>query len=49
MSEMFGAMGIARLKAGLDAKEFSAAEVAQGALARIAEADQQVHSFLEVT
>ena len=49
MSEMFGAMGIARLKAGLAAKEFSAAEVAQGALARIAEADQQVHSFLEVT
>ena len=42
-------MGIARLKAGLAAKEFSAAEVAQGALARIAEADQQVHSFLEVT
>jgi len=33
----------------LAAKEFSAAEVAQGALARIAEADQQVHSFLEVT
>ena len=49
MSEMFGAMGIARLKAGLAAKEFSAAEVAQGTLARIAEADQQVHSFLEVT
>lgn len=49
MSEVFGAMGIAQVRAGLAAKEFSAAEVARGTLERIAQADQEVHSFLEVT
>ena len=45
----FGAMSAAQIQAGLKAKEFSAAEVARGALDRIAVADEPVHSFLEVT
>lgn len=49
MSEAFGSMGIAQLKAGLATKEFSAKEVAEGTFSFIDEADEQVHAFLETT
>ncbi len=49
MTTPFGCMGIAQIRAGLAAKEFSAAEVAKGTFARIAAVDETVHSFLETT
>ena len=42
-------MGIAQIREGLAAKQFSAQEVAQASLDHIAKADGQVHAFLEVT
>ncbi len=47
--QAFGAMSAVRIQKGLKAKDFSAAEVARGALDGIAAADGQVHSFLQVT
>lgn len=46
---IFGEMSIAEIQAGLAAKEFSAKEMAEGSLARIAAADASVHAFLETT
>lgn len=48
-NDVFGAMSAARISQGLAAKEFSAVEVAKGALARVEQADQKVHAFLETT
>lgn len=45
----FAEMSVAQLQAGLRAGDFSAREVAEGALARVRLADPQVHAFLEVT
>ncbi len=42
-------MSIRQLQAGLAAKEFSAREVAQSALERIAACDGQIHAYLETT
>ncbi len=47
--QAFGAMSAVQIQEGLKAKDFSAAEVARGALDGIAAADGQVHSFLQVT
>lgn len=47
-SEFFQ-MGAAQLQAGLATKEFSAREVAESSLARVAALDGQVHAFLETT
>ena len=49
MTETFGSLGISAIRSGLAAKEFSAREVAEGTLARIAAADAQIHAFLETT
>ena len=43
----FAMMDVASIQAGLRAKEFTAREVAEDALARVAVADAQVHAFLE--
>lgn len=45
----FAMMDAAAIQAGLAAGEFSARELAQNALERIAEKDAKVHAFLEVT
>lgn len=45
----FATMGVRELQTGLRAKDFSAREVAQAALDRIAARDGEVHAFLEVT
>ena len=45
----FGAMSVREVREGLAAKEFSAREVAEDALARIKAVDPQIHAFLEVT
>ncbi len=42
-------MGVRQIREGLAAKEFSAREVAEAALGRIASCDADVHAFLEVT
>lgn len=42
-------MGIRQIQAGLANKEFSARELAEASLARIAAVDADVHAFLEVT
>lgn len=42
-------MGIAEIQRGLKAKEFSAREVAQTSLQRIADADKSVHAYVETT
>ena len=39
----------AQIREGLASKQFTACEVAQASLDRIAQADSQVHAFLEVT
>ena len=50
MADMqFATMGIAEIQAGLVAREFSAREVAEQSLQRIAALDGEVHAFLEVT
>ena len=46
---LFGQMGVKEIHDGLVAKEFSAQEVARGALDRVAAADGEVHAFLETT
>ena len=45
----FATMGVRQIQTGLANKEFSAREVAQASLARIATVDADVHAFLEVT
>lgn len=45
----FTEMGIAEIQHGLKAKEYSAREVAQASLDRIATADKDVHAYLETT
>ena len=45
----FATKGVREIQAGLAAKEFSAREVAEDALARIAAVDPEIHAFLEVT
>ena len=45
----FATMGIREIQAGLAAKEFTAREVAQQSLERIAARDGEVHAFLETT
>lgn len=49
MAQAFAELSIAQIQAGLTAKEFSAKEVAESSLARIATADKAVHAFLETT
>lgn len=45
----FSEMGILDIRAGLAKKEFSASEIAQASIARIASADTKIHAFLETT
>jgi aspartyl-tRNA(Asn)/glutamyl-tRNA(Gln) amidotransferase subunit A len=45
----FCEMGVAEIQRGLKAKEYSAHEVAQASLQRIADADKDVHAYLETT
>ena len=45
----FATMGVRELQAGLQAKEFSAREIAQQSLERVQKLDEDVHAFLEVT
>ncbi len=45
----FSDMGVASIRSGLAAGEFSAREVAEAAIARIDAADAAVHAFLETT
>ncbi len=49
MAKSFAELSVAEIQAGLSAKEFSAKEVAQSSLSRIASADKAVHAFLETT
>ena len=49
MAQAFAELSVAQIQAGLTAKEFSAKEVAERSLARIASADKAVHAFLETT
>ncbi len=42
-------LSVKEIQAGLASKEFSAQEVAQESLARIASVDKKIHAFLEVT
>lgn len=49
MTQAFAELSVAQIQAGLTAKEFSAKEVAESSLARIASADKAVHAFLETT
>lgn len=49
MAQAFAELSVAQIQAGLTAKEFSAKEVAESSLARIASADKAVHAFLETT
>ena len=49
MAQAFAELSVAQIQAGLAAKEFSAKEVAESSLARIASADKAVHAFLETT
>lgn len=49
MAQAFAELSAAQIQAGLTAKEFSAKEVAESSLARIASADKAVHAFLETT
>ena len=49
MAQSFAELSVSEIKAGLAAKEFSAKEVAESSLARIASADKAVHAFLETT
>ncbi len=48
-STEFATMGAKRIAEGLAAKEFSATEVANAALSRVAANDETVHAFLETT
>ena len=49
MAQSFAELSVSEIQAGLAAKEFSAKEVAESSLARIASADKAVHAFLETT
>ncbi len=49
MAKSFAELSVAEIQAGLSAKEFSAKEVAESSLSRIASADKAVHAFLETT
>lgn len=49
MAQAFAELSVAQIQAGLTAKEFSAKEVVESSLARIASADKAVHAFLETT
>ena len=49
VAKPFSCMGVRELQAGLAAREFSAREVAEGALARISDFDGKVHAFVETT
>ena len=49
MAQAFAELSVAQIQAGLSAKEFSAKEVAQDSLSRIASADKAVHAFSETT
>lgn len=49
MAQAFAELSVAQIQTGLTAKEFSAKEVAESSLARIASADKAVHAFLETT
>lgn len=49
MAQAFAELSVAQIQAGLTAKEFSAKEVAESSLARVASADKAVHAFLETT
>lgn len=49
MAQAFAELSVAQIHAGLTTKEFSAKEVAESSLARIASADKAVHAFLETT
>ena len=49
MTTEFAALGVREIQAGLAAGDFSAREVAQSALDRIAARDADVHAFLEVS
>ena len=49
MAQAFAELSVAQIQAGLAAKEFSAKEVAENSLTRIASADKAVHAFLETT
>ena len=49
MTQAFGELSVAQIQSGLSAKEFSAKEVAEASLSRIASADKAVHAFLETT
>lgn len=49
MAQAFAELSVAQIQAGLIAKEFSAKEVAENSLARIASVDKTVHAFLETT
>ncbi len=49
MAKSFAELSVAEIQAGLSAREFSAKEVAQSSLSRIASADKAVHAFLETT
>ena len=49
MAQAFAELSVAQIQAGLTAKEFSAKEIAESSLARIASADKAVHAFLETT
>ena len=49
MAQSFAELSVNEIQAGLAAKEFSAKEVAESSLARIASADKAVHAFLETT
>ena len=45
----FATMGVREIQAGLAKRDFSACEIAEESLRRIAERDGEVHAFLEVT
>ncbi len=49
MTQSIGEMSIGDIQAGLCAKEFSATEMTQSVLERIATADANIHAFLEIT
>lgn len=49
MMTAFATMGVGEIRSGLAAREFSAREIAEDALARVAARDGEVHAFLETT
>ena len=49
MARAFAELSVADIQAGLQAKEFSATEIAEDSFKRIADADEAVHAYLETT